>query len=157
MKKGENIVFGTNFIAHFLLTALLLPRIKEAPAGRIVNLASVTHHAASKDVLANFLPAPRSPYQDSKLAAILHANHLRRNDLQGTAVTAMAVNPGFVQSEIWRHKVSQPVIGPIFSSLMNFFALPNAQGCVTSVAVSIHAHAPYVQYLSPYYPGCVAA
>jgi len=69
--QGENIVWGTNFVSHFLLTELLLPALKAAPAGRIVNLASVTHHAASSDVLANFDRASRSPYQDSKLAAVL--------------------------------------------------------------------------------------
>ena len=30
-KQGEDIIFGTNFLSHFLLTDLLLPRIKVPP------------------------------------------------------------------------------------------------------------------------------
>ena len=39
-KDGIEMHFGVNYLGHFLLTNLLLERLKEAPASRIVNVAA---------------------------------------------------------------------------------------------------------------------
>src|SRR5207302_1856836 len=45
---GIEKTFATNYLAPFLLTHLLLDRVRAAPAGRIVNIASALHGADRK-------------------------------------------------------------------------------------------------------------
>ena len=45
----------------------------------------------------------------------------------GSNVTAVAVNPSFVRSEIWRWIVGVPLIGPAYTALMRALALTPAQ------------------------------
>lgn len=43
-EDGFELHFGTNYLGHFLLTVLLLPRMIESGPGRIINLSSVAHY-----------------------------------------------------------------------------------------------------------------
>lgn len=40
---GHELQFGTNHLGHFVLTALLLPRLLEAAAARVVTVSSIAH------------------------------------------------------------------------------------------------------------------
>lgn len=40
---GFGIQFGVNHLGHFLLTSLLLERLKEAGGGRVVTVSSLAH------------------------------------------------------------------------------------------------------------------
>lgn len=40
---GLGIQFGVNHLGHFLLTSLLLERLKEAGGGRVVTVSSLAH------------------------------------------------------------------------------------------------------------------
>jgi NAD(P)-dependent dehydrogenase (short-subunit alcohol dehydrogenase family) len=97
---GLERTFALNHMGYFLLTNLLLDRLKEAPAGRIVNVASNAHRGA----LLDFTDLPGrngvqgwSAYRRSKLANILFTSELARR-LAGTTVTANCLEPGFVAS-----------------------------------------------------------
>ena len=102
---GFELQFGVNHLAHFLLTNLLLERMKEAPDARIVNVSSLGHSLGK----INFddLKSERSynsltAYGQSKLANILFTRQLAKR-MEGTSVTAYALHPGGVRTELARH------------------------------------------------------
>ena len=106
--QGFDLTYATNHIGPFLLTNLLLPRIREASQGRIVNVASSAHFTAKQmdwSVLDRRTTPRRSGFPDyalTKLMNVLHAKELARR-LAGTAVTTYAVHPGAVASRRFRH------------------------------------------------------
>ena len=109
---GFELAFGTNHVGPFLLTALLLDRLRAGAPSRIVNVASDAHYGARGIDFSAVRRPTRSltgmrEYGVSKLANVLHARELARR-LDGTGVTAYALHPGVVASDIWR-RVPWPV------------------------------------------------
>ena len=110
---GFETQLGVNHMGHFLLTALLLERLKASAPSRIVNLASCFHdQAMGRDGNIHFsdLHCDDRPYDgweayaQSKLANVLHAQELGRR-LDGTGVTAVSVHPGWVRTDLARHSM----------------------------------------------------
>ncbi|XP_018417544.1 PREDICTED: dehydrogenase/reductase SDR family member 13 [Nanorana parkeri] len=105
-QDGFNLVFGVNHLGHFLLTHLLLDRLKQCTPSRIVVLASNAHRWGRIN-FKNLNPPGETwlevtrAYSDSKLANILFARELA-NQLQGTEVTCYAVHPGVVLTNLGR-------------------------------------------------------
>jgi retinol dehydrogenase-12 len=105
-KDGFELGFGTNHLGPFLLTLLLLDRLKQSAPSRIVNVASRAHHGATAiDWEALRRPTASTgglgEYSVSKLANVLFTKELARR-LDGTGVTAYALHPGVVATDIWR-------------------------------------------------------
>ena len=95
--------FAVNHLAGFLLTELLLDRIKASAPARIVITSSVEHFSGTMDF--DDLGFERGyqimrAYGRSKLANALHTRHLARR-LEGTGVTVNCLHPGAVASNIW--------------------------------------------------------
>ena len=128
--EGYDITYATNHIGPFLLTNLLLPRLREAPQGRVVNVASNAHFMAKEldwSVLERRTEPKRSAFKDyavTKLMNILHAKELARR-LAGSRVTTYSLHPGAVASNIWR-SVPWPV-----QPLIKLFMLSNEAGAKT--------------------------
>ncbi|KAM8977050.1 dehydrogenase/reductase SDR family member 13 [Pelodytes ibericus] len=106
-KDGFNMMFGVNHLGHFLLTNLLLDRLKQSSPSRIVVLASNAHKWGKIDFKNLNPPAENwkqvmQSYCDSKLANILFARELG-NRLQGTDVTCFSVHPGVVLTNLGRN------------------------------------------------------
>ncbi|EKX37079.1 hypothetical protein GUITHDRAFT_116803 [Guillardia theta CCMP2712] len=133
-KQGRDYVFETNFVGHFLLTLCLEGMLRRA-RGRVVNLSSVMHHWGTKDVTRTLKSARRkNSYRDSKLAMLHFTAEISRR-WKGD-VAAIAVNPGFVSSDIWRGVSRQGVKGWLFDRFLSFLALCPAEGCATSVVAA---------------------
>ena len=104
--SGFELAFGTNHIGHFLLTQLLLERVKQSAPARIVTLASRAHYRASALDWEAVRQTTRtrtglSEYGVSKLANVLFSAELARH-LQGSGVTTYSLHPGVVASDVWR-------------------------------------------------------
>ena len=102
---GFEMQFGVNHLGHFLLTNLLLDRMKEAPSARIVNVSSSAHRSGkiNFDDLNSTKNYNRfSAYGRSKLANILFTRSLAKR-LEGTKVIANVLHPGLIKTELARH------------------------------------------------------
>jgi retinol dehydrogenase 12 len=104
--SGFERAFGINHIGPFLLTDLLLERLRASAPARIVNVASTAHYnAPGIDWEAVRRPTKSltgmREYSVSKLANVLHAQELARR-LDGSGVTTYALHPGVIASDIWR-------------------------------------------------------
>lgn len=95
---GFSMCFGVNHLGHFLLTNLLLPRLKECAPSRVVTLTCSTYKYQKLDFQdLNYNLLPFFTYCRSKLANIYFSQELGRIT-DGKGVTSYAVHPGFVQS-----------------------------------------------------------
>lgn len=117
---GFELHFGVNHLGHFLLTTLLLERLRASAPARIVHVASGSHYQARGldwDALRRSTSSISGmpEYAVSKLANILFSAELARR-LDGTNVTTYAVNPGRVASNIWQ-RMPWP-IRPLFKLTM---------------------------------------
>jgi retinol dehydrogenase-12 len=127
---GFDLTYATNHIGPFLLTSLLLPPLKAASQGRIVNVSSAAHLRVKQmdwSGLERRTTPKRSAFPEyavTKLMNILHAKELARR-LAGTAVTTYSLHPGTVASNVWR-KVPQPL-----QWFMKLFMLSNEEGAKT--------------------------
>ncbi|XP_058019926.1 dehydrogenase/reductase SDR family member 13 isoform X1 [Ahaetulla prasina] len=103
---GFDLAFQVNHLGHFLLTHLLLDRLKRCAPSRVIILSSSAHKYGKIDFRTIHKPVEGlwkalHSYGSSKLANILHARELA-NRLEGTNITCYAVHPGFVRTEINR-------------------------------------------------------
>lgn len=104
-EDGYEMTFQVNHLAPFLLTLLLLDRLKKNAPARIVNVASTVHQAVDSSQL-NDLQSERSydgfrAYALSKLGNLYFTYELAER-LQGTGVTVNALHPGGVDTKLKR-------------------------------------------------------
>ncbi|XP_058386262.1 retinol dehydrogenase 13 isoform X3 [Diceros bicornis minor] len=105
-EDGFEMQFGVNYMGHFLLTNLLLDKLKASAPSRIINLSSLAHVAGHIDFddlnWEKRKYDTKAAYCQSKLAIVLFTKELSRQ-LQGTGVTVNALHPGVARTELGRH------------------------------------------------------
>ena len=142
--------FQSNHLGHFVLTSGLFPYLSRDGA-RVVNVSSSASNFAGPsgldlDNLSGEKDyAPWTAYGASKLANILFTNELqRRADGAGQSwLTAAALHPGVVNTDLWRYIVGEErlaelksegnVLGSIAMGATSLFALSPEQGASTQV------------------------
>lgn len=95
---GLEYTFALNHLAPFLLTNLLLERLKESAPARVVTVSSGAQAMGRMnfaDLQAEFSYSGQRAYNQSKLANVLFTYALAAR-LAGTGVTANALHPGVV-------------------------------------------------------------
>jgi retinol dehydrogenase 14 len=131
--EGLERTFALNHLAPFLLTNLLLDRLKASAPARVVTVSSGAQAMGRIDF--DDLQGARNysgqrAYNQSKLANIMFTNELARR-LEGTGVTANSLHPGVVRTNFG----SEDQAG--FFALISRVALPflksPAQGSQTPV------------------------
>jgi NAD(P)-dependent dehydrogenase (short-subunit alcohol dehydrogenase family) len=130
-KDGFEMHFGTNHLGHFLLTQMLLPRMRESTPARIVNVSSKAHYRAKDIPFAALREPTRSPtgmpeYGVSKLCNVLFTKELARGRA-GKGITSYALHPGVIASEIWRE------VPRIFRPLVTMFMKTVEQGAESTL------------------------
>lgn len=94
---GFELQFGTNHLAHFALTGLLLPLLVNAEQARVVTLSSIAARGGKIDFAdlqqTDYRPMPA--YSQSKLACLMFGLELQRRSLaEGWGLTSIPVHPG---------------------------------------------------------------
>ncbi|HVE84982.1 MAG TPA: SDR family NAD(P)-dependent oxidoreductase [Myxococcales bacterium] len=127
-RDGFEVTVGTNHLGTFLLTERLLPRLHEAPAARVVNVASLAMRAVRGSIDWNHFFQPSVSARDryrryglSKLFNVMHARELAKR-LQGSRVTAYSLHPGVIASDVWR-ELPRPI-----QAVMKLFMGTNRDG-----------------------------
>ncbi len=106
-KDGFELQFGTNHLAHFALTGLLLDRLLAVVGSRVVTISSLGHRARAAidfdDLNLQRDDDPGVAYCRSKLANLLFTYELqRRLSSSGATTIAVAAHPGFSKTELLR-------------------------------------------------------
>jgi NAD(P)-dependent dehydrogenase (short-subunit alcohol dehydrogenase family) len=99
---GLETTFAVNHLGHFLLTVLLLDRLRRNAPARVVTVSSTAHWLVPFGLDFGDLQSTRNyqgmrAYAASKLANIQFTRELARR-LEGTGVTANSLCPGLVAS-----------------------------------------------------------
>lgn len=130
---GLEMTFAVNYLAPFLLTHLLLDRLKASAPARIVNVSSAAHKSGSMqldDLQAEKRYRPMRTYPQAKLAVVLFTYELARR-LQGTGVTANCLHPGFVATH-FAQSDGGPAIRLLVKVIGSFGTSPE-KGAKTSI------------------------
>jgi NAD(P)-dependent dehydrogenase (short-subunit alcohol dehydrogenase family) len=132
---GIEATFAVNVLAPFLLTNLLLDRLKSSAPSRIVNVSSDAANGAEID-FQNLQGEKKystfGQYGQAKLALNLVTFEFSRR-LAGSGVTANFLHPGVVRTNLARDL--NPVARALFRFVQLFMASPK-KGALTSIYVA---------------------
>ncbi len=109
---GVELTLAVNHLAPFLLTGLLLARLRAAPRARVVVTSSGSHYAGRMqwdDLGLHRRFGGLKAYDQSKLATVLFVRELARRLGPGASVDAYAADPGLVNTDIGAKGAGQVV------------------------------------------------
>jgi NAD(P)-dependent dehydrogenase (short-subunit alcohol dehydrogenase family) len=123
---GLEMTFATNHMNYFVVTNILLDRLKATPGARIVSTASEAHKSGKLDF--DDLQSAKSystfrVYGTSKLCNILFTRELARR-VDGTGVTANCLHPGFVGTRLGQNNATNFFIKALARTIMTFGISP---------------------------------
>jgi len=136
-REGFEETFGVNHLGPFLLTDLLLERLRASAPARVVVVSSAAHKSARQGLDFDDLQAEHKyrwakAYGKSKLANIYFTRELARR-LDGTGVTVNALHPGFVRSEFGRGGDLGGIYGWGIKYVASPFAISPEKGARTTI------------------------
>ncbi|GGD52161.1 SDR family oxidoreductase [Paenibacillus nasutitermitis] len=139
---GIEMTWAVNHLAPFLLTTLLLDRLKESGKARIITTVSDNHMMAKKGINFDDLSAehlyrfpkrlmggPTYRYGETKLASILFTLELARR-LEGSEVTAHCFHPGLVATNFNKNN---GIMARLTMSVMKMFSISPEKGAETLI------------------------
>jgi len=106
-KDGFERTFQVNYLAHFLITELLTPKIKNIENSRILNVTSMIHSSTIEFENLQFEKnySGANAYSLSKLLNILHTYKLARK-FENNKVNINCLHPGVIETKLlnaaWR-------------------------------------------------------
>ncbi len=140
---GYEMNFAVNYLGPFLLTELLLEKIKASPCARIVHLTSATQEAAR--LLLDDLHLESSKwsmfksYAQAKLCLLMHGRDVAVR-LEGGRTSINCLNPGYIRSNLDRHtKRHTKGLERLFGVMFGRLAAPTWVGGERIVAAALDA------------------
>ncbi|XP_071040172.1 retinol dehydrogenase 14-like [Parasteatoda tepidariorum] len=138
-KEGFEMQFGVNHLGHFLLTKLLLEKLKQSAPSRIVVVSSALY----KTGCLNFETLnsksdydKKMAYKNSKLANALFTRELAKR-LKGSDVSVYAISPGMVWTNLGRYISISWWKMIALAPFALFFVRTPYQGCQTILHCAI--------------------
>ncbi|XP_050738479.1 uncharacterized protein LOC127009427 [Eriocheir sinensis] len=136
--EGLELTMATNHFGHFLLTNLLLGRLKESAPSRIVNVSSTCHYWPAekdlKDLAMNVKYTSLHAYSVSKLCNVIFTRELA-DRMAGTGVTVNSLDPGFVKTDIMPFGYNLFILVSLF--LRTFAAKETDTGAQTNIHLAV--------------------
>ncbi|XP_069626600.1 polyprenol dehydrogenase [Haliaeetus albicilla] len=137
--------FGLNYLGHFLLTNLLLDMLKQSGThshnARIITVSSATHYVGKlhlNDLQSRCSYSPHGAYAQSKLALVLFTYRLQHLlTANGSHVTANVVDPGVVNTELYKHVFWVVKVAKWMTAWL-FFKTPE-EGASTTIYAAVSA------------------
>lgn len=126
---GIETTFALNHLSYFLLTNLLLDRLKAGAPARIVNVSSNAHERGKLDFDDLQGASGFGAYARSKLANVMFTYELARR-LEGTGVTANVLHPGLVATNFG---TNNGLVGRLLRPLFDRRAISPEEGARTSI------------------------
>jgi retinol dehydrogenase 14 len=130
---GLERTFALNHLAPFLLTNLLLEKLKQNASARVVTVSSnaqATGRIDFSDLQGERSYSGARAYSQSKLANVLFSYELARR-LKGTPVTANALHPGLVSTSFGAEDPA--TVQKIFIPFLRLFMKSPIRGAATSI------------------------
>jgi NAD(P)-dependent dehydrogenase (short-subunit alcohol dehydrogenase family) len=128
---GLEHTFALNHLAPFLLTDLLLDRLKASTPARVVTVSSGAQSMGKidfDDLMGEQKYSGSRAYNQSKLANVMFTYELAKR-LEGTGVTATALHPGMTSTAF---SAEDPALGWLVAIMRPFMRSP-ARGAETPV------------------------
>lgn len=136
-EQGFEVQLGTNAVGTIYCTERLLPLLQAGAPSRVVILSSDMASSASELQLGDFggealTTTFFAQYMLSKLYDALYAVALSRRPSLAGSVSAFAVHPGFVKTEI-QEKADLGVVGYLLKGLSFVMAVSQSDGALSSL------------------------
>ncbi|KAJ8004867.1 hypothetical protein DPEC_G00140760 [Dallia pectoralis] len=140
-EDGFETQLAVNHLGHFLLTNLLLGKLRSSAPSRVVNVSSIAHKGGEihfDDLFFEKRPYNAlASYRQSKLANVLFSSELARR-MKGTGVTSYCLHPGVIRTELSRHVESWfPMMRAFFSASSMLLMKTPSQGAQTSIYCAV--------------------
>jgi NAD(P)-dependent dehydrogenase (short-subunit alcohol dehydrogenase family) len=151
---GIEMNIAVNHLAPFLLTHLLLDKLRDSAPARIVNVNSGSHFSAKLNIQNFQLERGYNlwnAYAQSKLAGLL-ASYVLARKLTGTGITLNCLNPGFVFTNIGMDSVG-PRSQNIAKAILSRLGSSPEKGARTSLYLAMSSEVANVT--GKYYDKCV--
>ncbi|XP_012529659.2 retinol dehydrogenase 11 isoform X1 [Monomorium pharaonis] len=147
-KDGHEMTLQVNYLSHFLLTLLLLPKMQlSSPNCRIVNVSSITHFTANIDFDDINLENPTrhriftryTKYARTKLANILFTKELARRLKEANihGINIYSLHPGLIWTNVWDDGFTRIFLNTIIRFFLKLFYINVEEGAQTTIYCSV--------------------
>ncbi len=151
-KDGFELQFGTNHLAHFALTGLLMPLLTLTPGSRVVTVSSIASRGAkiyfdNLDGSKGF--STMSFYRQSKFSNLLFGKELDyRLKQSGSNTKSIVCHPGVSATNLFM-RGSGKEGGKVMNFLLSLFAQPAHKGALPTLFAATNPQLQGGEYIGP--------